>query len=288
MKNQRLIVLPVLCLLMLAYGCESMISDVEVPESDPKLVVTSFLSPADDTLSVSVYKSRPLYKPASSWDNSFPPVNNATVTISDGNKSVTLPYHPQSGIYKTAAAAMPVNPGTTYYLSVTTPEGFKAESSCTIPRDAVPEVEIVSVDTMMDYGTNTRKVSLRFRDLPGQGNYYRISAGTYYDFGYESYFSETGFERGEPFVSDKNKDGEYFTYRTWEIYQNNGEDFRLYVSLLLTDANYFNYHRSANESSDGDNPFAEPTPVYSNIRGGLGVFAGVNGKITVIDLTGAR
>ncbi|MHC1774662.1 MAG: DUF4249 domain-containing protein [Lentimicrobium sp.] len=280
---KSILFLPVLLFALSA--CDSMISDVEVPDSDPKLVVTGFLSPTDDTITIVVRKTRPLYEPTPGYDNTFPPVNNATVTLSDGLNSISVPYNQLSGAYQIKATAMPVIENNAYSLSVTTPDGYNASATCIVPEGTSPEVEITGIDTLNEYGTVSRKVSFRFRDLPGNGQYYRVAAGTIYgdEYYFNSYFYETGFERGEPFVSDKNKDEEYFIYKTWEIYEDNSPDNILYISVSLTDDNYYNYHRSINSFS-GDNPFAEPTPVYSNISGGVGVFAGVNGKTTEVDL----
>jgi len=290
MKKYNLTIFLITGLLIIFSACDSMISEVDVPDSEPKLVVTAFLSPDDDSVSVSVYKSRPLYVPTQGWDLSFPPVNNATVTLSDGLNSVVIPFSAATGKYMVPSSEMPVIAGKSYSLNVTTPDGYNASSACTIPEGTTPEVEITGIDTINQYGSISIKVSLRFRDLPGTGNFYRIAAGTMYgyEYAYDNYFSETGFERGEPYVSDKNKDGEYFTFKTWEIYEADSSDNILYISLLLTDESYFNYHRSAGSRFGSEDIFAEPTPVYTNISGGLGVFAGVNGQLTQIDLRNFR
>ncbi|NTW23942.1 MAG: DUF4249 domain-containing protein [Lentimicrobium sp.] len=289
MKNLKNPFLFILSLIMLILsGCDSMISDVEVPDSDPKLVVTGFLSPADDTISIVVSKSRPLYEPTQGGENPFPVVNNAIVIISDGINSITLPFNPLNGAYQTLSEGFPIQPGSNYSLSVTTPDGYNATADCTIPEGIAPDIEITGIDTINEYGTVSKRVSFRFRDLPGQGQFYRIAAGTFYgeDYSY-TYFNETGFERGEPFVSDKNREEEYFLFKTWDIYEDNSPGNTLYVSISITDQNYFNYHKSVN-SFEGDNPFSEPTPVFSNITGGLGIFAGLNGKITQHSLEDPR
>ncbi len=263
-----------------------MISDVEVPSSEPKLVVTGFLSPGDDTISITVRKSRPLYVPYQSWENTFPAVNNATVTLSDGTNSINLSFNSLTGSYIAPSSTMPIEAGKKYFLQVTTPDGYSVTSDCTVPSGNTPEVEITGIDSIEQYGSESKKVSFRFRDLPGKGQFYRVAAGTFFgdETSFYSYFYETGFERGEPYVSDKNKDEEYFLFRTNEISNSNSSsNDTLYVSLQLTDENYYNYHRSIN-SFGGDNPFAEPTPVFSNIKGGLGVFSAVYGRITKFPL----
>lgn len=289
MKNLIKSILLISGIMVLFTSCESMLSDVDAPVSDPKLVVTAFLSPYDDTISISVRKSRPLYVPTTGYSDPFPFVSDATVTISDGMNSLNIPYSVANGKYLFRVEDMPIIPGKTYTLLVTTPDGYHAASHCTVPAETAPVVEVTSIDTLNQGGTMAKKVSLRFRDLPGNGHFYRLSVGAFYKYEYnaEDFFSEVGFERGMPFVSDKNKDGEYFTFRTTEIYAYNTTNDSLYISLLVTDENYYNYHRSFN-TNQGDNPFSEPSPVYSNIEGGLGVFAGINGKITAYHMKTAK
>jgi hypothetical protein len=47
----------------------------------------------------------------------------------------------------------------------------------------------------------------------------------------------------------------------------------LRIYLLSTDKPYYDFHRSAENISLGDGPFTEPTLLYSNVSGGLGIFA---------------
>jgi hypothetical protein len=47
----------------------------------------------------------------------------------------------------------------------------------------------------------------------------------------------------------------------------------LKVYLLNTDKSYYDYHRSLGNYDSGDDPFTEPSPVFSNVNGGLGIFA---------------
>lgn len=62
-------------------------------------------------------------------------------------------------------------------------------------------------------------------------------------------------------------------------------DITLHAYLLHTDEHYFLYHRSVrNASYSQDNPFAEPVLVYTNVEGGLGVFAAYNRTTQVVKL----
>lgn len=57
----------------------------------------------------------------------------------------------------------------------------------------------------------------------------------------------------------------------------------LTISLLHTDETYYRYHDAISRQQDtGDNPFAEPVQIPTNISGGLGCFAGYNRSIVVV------
>ncbi len=273
--------------LLLLAACDSMVTEVEAPESEPKLVVNGFLNPKDDTIAIRIWKSRPLYVPTSNLSDSYDRVYNATVTLSDGTTTVTPEYNHELGYYMIRTAAFPLLAGRTYSLEVNTPDGYHATASCTMPSDEVPDIEITNVETVNEYEMISQRVSLRFRDLEGKGNFYHIAAGTIYsyEYGYDDYFSETGFERGDSFVSDKNKEAEYFTYKTYDIYNYEGGNNTLFISMQNTDEHYYNFHRAFRQANYSDgNPFAEPFPLYSNINGGLGIFAAFNGRIIAFEL----
>jgi len=52
--------------------------------------------------------------------------------------------------------------------------------------------------------------------------------------------------------------------------------------LLNVDVHYYKYHKSLSSNNE-DNPFAEPTLIYTNINGGLGVFAAYNKTMVTKD-----
>jgi hypothetical protein len=47
----------------------------------------------------------------------------------------------------------------------------------------------------------------------------------------------------------------------------------LRIYLLNTDKPYYDFHKSLENYSLGDYPFTEPSFLYSNVKGGLGIFA---------------
>jgi hypothetical protein len=96
------------------------------------------------------------------------------------------------------------------------------------------------------------------------------------------------------FLSDNRLDGVNFTSGrfSWSggYFNNNlNYDYTSYESIIAygylfnTDEPYYRYHQSL-RNSNNDNPFAEPAPVYSNITGGLGVFAAYNQSVITLQL----
>jgi hypothetical protein len=63
--------------------------------------------------------------------------------------------------------------------------------------------------------------------------------------------------------------------RPSSFFSSGGSDGSQKFRFTLTkgDEAYYQYHRSL-FSFEGDNPFAEPVRLYSNVNGGLGVVAG--------------
>ncbi len=265
-----------------------MISDVETPKTDPKLVVFSVISPQDELIKVKVSKSLPLYsfKPSVGWDNQFPVVNNATVTISDGINNYNLSYDEDIEVYIIDSASLKIIPGRSYNLKVKTPDGFNAESSCTVPVETPAAIQITGIDYIHKYGEKFCNVNLQLPDLPGNGQFYRISLmGQRYEEYAQIYsYYHVGLTRGDEVFSDKNREGTNFTFRTGEIYLSMEGPDLFYASVYVTDEAYYNYHYSLMTFED-ENPFSEPTPIFSNIKGGLGVFAAVNGRMDTFDIS---
>lgn len=273
------ILLPGLLAMMLFNGCENMISDVDVPESQKKMVVFSVISPQYESIKVKVTYSRPLFNqpPTQQGEGFNAPVHGAMVRISDGTKTVIIPYDAESEKYILSAENYPIQPGKTYLLEVEAPNGDKVTSSCTVPDQTPPNLELVSLikdSSNMYMGERAYIANLRFKDIPGSAQFYDVMVmGEYYDTLYNiTNIYQVYFTRNERLSTDNNKDGEWFNYTTSPTYFPANCIGRLVASVSITDESYYTYHKSL-WSFEGENPFQEPEPVFTNINGGLGVFA---------------
>lgn len=274
MTNKKIILALSAFFSLFLFSCNSFFeSDVDIPAEKPKLVVYGYLTAEDDTIKLSVQYSKPIYTVTNYYTEFYPPVTDATVKISDGSTTINLVYDAYQRKY--VSAEMQVMAGKTYSLEITTPRNERVTSSCTVPTSEVPIIEITSVENDSIYIYN-RIINFRLRDIPGKGHFYRVLIAQIFSYSEFSqipdYVYHVPLQTGEEYFSDANKDGEYFIFRTAPLGLGESQVQEVTFYTSITDEHYFNFHKSV-LGFQSDNPFSEPTPVYSNIEGGLGVFA---------------
>jgi hypothetical protein len=197
-------------------SCKSLVTDIDIPYND-RLVIQCFISPQDTLLEVSVTKTAPVIGDILDGAERYPNILNANVVLSDGQKSVTIPYKtlqlPSSydadgeyiftarSRYFLSAKNLPITVGKTYTLKVSAPGFDSVEGSCVIPPKVVAEKDISSIQTMVT-GPAGRgggpggggsgatitypSIEVRFKDIVGEESFYSVGQffyqkGTYLD-----------------------------------------------------------------------------------------------------------
>lgn len=291
---------PALLSLLVALGvllgaCRKEVEGFGLPESDAKLVVHCFISPQDEYLTASVTRSAPILGAGNPADTL---VEDAAVTLSDGVRSVLLPYDKDHKAYVYQVRAdregdLKIKSGTSYRLQVTTPRGETATATCTVPGELNLPVTL-SADSAWDAYTQQYYYRMRvsWPDPPGQVNYYRVAGWKEEVIRVSADGTPTGIGHSpaqweaEETISDQGQDGlRLVSPRAhWR-----GSGFQsllrtsLNASLLHTDPHYYHYHRAVRRAGQSQaNPFAEPALVYSNVTGGLGVFGAYTRTTTAV------
>lgn len=295
-------------------SCEKNAVGVKLP-SESKLVISSFISPDVDTIRVYVRESEPAT--GSTSIGRFGYYKDANVVLSDGNQSVQLIYIEErivnvglKGVYIALnTGSFKIDYGKTYYLEVTDPKGRKATASCTVPAklNYVIEPQFELRDRTTDIiGTNGYDVYVSWNDIPDQTNYFRVKdLEVNYQFPYCFSFYGTKTcvdEKGNPLVAQQGHNVSFvndidFTDDTKNpnsVLTLKGSTFKLNYSyekvdpkdvttsfnytFIQLDENYYQYMKSNSRYISADTPFVEPTLMYSNVEGGLGIF----GSYTVL------
>jgi hypothetical protein len=273
-------------------SCEDMVTNVDVPDYKPKLVVFSYISPSDTLITVKVKKSVAVYG-AQVQDPEEYTVTNATVVISDGEQSVTIPYFEHYNgedvdAYIVSQQLFPIVAGRTYTMHVTSPGGFDVQSHCTVPEIPTNEVLIDKVDSIQNWDVWMYQVSLHLKDIQGKDNYYRVMADylNIDPFTQEKYYQMVPFEIGDELLRDAGKDGDNFAYLTDHFSVTEIGEPNFFVTVLAVDENYYTFHKEADMAGTGDDgPFSEPVVLMSNIEGGLGLFAAYHKRVYPFTVT---
>lgn len=251
-------------------ACESMdqaVTNVRLPDTKPKIVVASYISPQDTIISTIVTLSDPIYDKQSI--NGVQYLSNATVIISDFASFKQMVYNHTKREFFINASDFPIVGGKSYKLTVTDSDGKKVESVCSVPINFNNNIELIKIDS-----TNGHNVYFQFQDTKGSNDFYRTMVFGYYKDPYSTILVKRLLypNNMSEFCTDKNRDGELIKFSaSFDPYYLKYFE----VHLLSTDETYYNYHRSL-ENYNSDIIFGEPTFVYSNVTGGLGVFAGYN------------
>lgn len=254
-------------------SCETDATNIRLPEYEPKLVIAGFLSPSDTATYIRVMQNGMLY-----YDNAHVSLGRESVFISNGESEVqvdTVTFKKTIGsIYKLDYTRMKIEYGKTYSLKITTDKGYKAEASCTVPEKRSFNLDI---DTITVYEKNWPKLAVRaaFKDIPGESDYYKISIYA----GVRRKEPDTGWSIrpvriDEPLFTDYKMDGKELVTITLDgiNWQMTYDSVYIVARLYHLDESYYRYHKSLDDYEGGDVPFIEPTMVYTNVQGGLGVF----------------
>lgn len=252
-------------------GCEKTADNIKLPETDPKLVVGCFISPQDEFITVTLTRSNPIFGPGHNNTNTSP-VEDASAIISDGTNTVSIPFDNFNMQYELPTTAFGIVAGQTYSLTISTPQGESVSAVCTVPASNINALTVDFTDT----ASFEKKVTVKWNDLSGETNYYRVtgqivttSLSSPGDTTFNSMWNSTA-----ALHNDHEKDGNEM-YTKLQGYGYGGSDYRLVAYdfyLLTVDVEYYNYQNSLDNYTYGD-PFSEPSPLYTNIKGGLGIFA---------------
>ncbi len=276
---------PVLLLIILFTSCEENVNTVKLPEFKQMLAIASFISPSDSVSYVFVTSNKRLYGEL----NRDEKPGNLTATVSDGTIEISLDTVSNGLVFNNEK--MQIQHGKTYTLKITSDKGLSAEASCTVPekRDFDLNVDtfyieehLFPIDDTLYRVVFSREIAISFSDYPGEENYYRINpvlSNFYTDHTTgEVYSYKSEIRLDKEYYSDHGIDGKKIVLRfssgSYSPYYKgaSSDSSLLTVHLYNTEKSYYLYHKSLENYNSGENPFSEATPVYSNIKGGLGIF----------------
>jgi len=275
----------------LMVSCEVVV-DVDIPLKPASITVHSTINP-DSVFQVQLTASQNILS-----NNEFALIPGATVSIFENEVLLERLSDENDGVY--SGLLKPVK-GREYKIEVSKENYKTVEASDVVPNTDVQLATITfSEDARDQYSQHQYKMTVEFDDPKGE-NFYEIGLyGPEYRYEWdddtrEPYIIDTLFV---PYYIDSDDvifvDNQYYSDTFWAFsdevvdgkhvkisfttYINQFWDEQideLELTVVLREISYplYKYKQTANlqRSLDGD-PFAEPVPVYNNIKNGFGVF----------------
>jgi Domain of unknown function (DUF4249) len=245
----------------------------------PKLYLYSIISPNLKNTTVEVKRNRPITGEASNQNNTI--VTNAKVCIFEGKDTMWLWFDNINNIYRISSDTLSIKPNRSYQLFVSTPDGLFAQSACTVPDTLIKSEDIKPYFTSIkeSFGDSTFSAQIAFKNLEGEQDFYDV---IYQEYNYFTTMPTLNSEDSWGLFQGKNNLGNTLTTKAYTYtpqYLFNRTRKIGYLKVLLTDENYYRYHQTIKDQQKAkENPFAEDSPVFTNIKGGLGIFAAFTQK----------
>lgn len=296
--NNKLKILSYLALVLIIFSCRK---DFEYKNlsTDKKVTVSCFIK-ADDTVKVSLsflVSSSTNYNITS--DEALL-LTNAEVYLYEDNiykeklKYKNLEFFNNLAWYK-SQNFIPTE-GHNYELKIVVPSYDTIYAETVIPKKIFIDSIRINNSYIDECGTKMLNISVLFKDNPYETNYYLIRVRS--DLGpyiFESQdpiieakinnvFSSIAPNINErnAYFSDKNINGENYALNIIIPFYS---DFppKIYLYSLSKDA-YLFYKTAFLYARTLDNPLSEPVVIYSNIKNGTGIFAGMSSDVDSIIL----
>lgn len=262
-------------------SCEKEL-DISQLQFSEKLVV-NLLATDNDSIGVTVFRSLDIFDSIGK-----PQIENAKVFITD-NKGVTtkLRFDLVSQTYRPNWIPQA---GVTYTLSVSWGNLGPVTSTFTIPKLNTIGKAIWKDSTGKDAdGFLTGTISFTIKDDPNARNYYEIGLFRYDEFSSEPWLNlpispeNTDLinnlifnKEGALLVDDGKFNGQNKLFKFKTPANTKGTTYKYLVVIKNLSEEYYRYFKSIENYALQQGPFSEPSAVFTNIKGGLGICAGAS------------
>lgn len=278
-EKRKIMIFCSLTMLLILQSCRKEDADVKLPNVEPKIVISSFISPQDSLIQVAVSLSTPLYN-TPNVSNKYKSLLNATVTINNGTNSYALTYNSKLERYVIDSSQLKIVGGLTYYLSVKAIDGKSANATTVVPLLNNTLTYTVVKNNLLE-NEYTLEGTWSDNDINNIDNYrFEVFYTSFYL--YSGYIDTLGSfaDTIKGWASDRIlvNDAEGSVFKKELVFSYNAKNYdTVFTSITTMSKEYVDYTNKFNTAGNSfSGPFSEPVQMYTNINGGLGIFAGYN------------
>jgi len=268
--------------------------DINLPETDSKLVVNSFFT-GDSKIKVHLSKSIGIL------ENTIPECNDATVIVMENNIIIDTMYKASGYYYSNKKTAI----NNKYALIVSAPNMDTVLCQDMIPEKITLQSCIFTDSVLIDEdGLIINELKLDFQDSAGP-DFYEVELEakniannytilTWFKKNSDPIITSTGLLDYNPktlIFSDKMFNGKRCSVKVYYAVQRGVGNYRLKISFRSISEPYFRYKEKQyayqfSLENDIFSGMSEPVQLYSNINGGYGIFAGYSTDEKIITVAG--
>ncbi len=282
-------------ILLLLTGCEQIFEPIE--DDEYVMAVSATFSPLVDVtnpdLGFLVFLT-PVVPFSEGPNANF--LADARVELIAGNQPAELMLTGTIGTRNVYASLTKPEIGKTYTIKIEDPIYGKAEATDRLPAKIEGEIDGLSNLVETDLPEGKKRVvftlDLHVKDRPIEDNFYHVYVEYRLksDPGFRRFFQVSNAENNDPsltlYLLNQSilMDGQLFDGQkkqlklTCQAELDPGQEIQdVQVEMRHVSPNYYEFHRTqAIQVSNGGSPVAEPTPLFSNVKGGVGFFGGFN------------
>ena len=261
-------------------GCKK---DADLVTHDRKIVVNAQISPTDDTIKIILEYSKPVNATSyTGYSNNYlvHDVHNefagAEVILFDGTTSRIIKRDPREGIFKVAQTDFRLIPGKTYQLHVNDGHNRVVTAQTTIPYAVTgASYSFLGVQSAGEYNSRYTNKFI-FTDQSNPRHYYRLYSGQQSNMYPNEILYGNHLEEGKTFTGT-----DTIVIETIEpnLFFDRTAATTKYGYFFSCSYEYYQFYKSIENTKGLSNTpelLEEPVNLYTNIEGGLGIFAGYN------------
>jgi len=296
-----------LSIIVIFSSCEKDVH-VDIPKKDPKLVINAILA-TDSVIRVTIGKTRGVLDPfinttggpIASIEKYI--VNNISAYVYENGVMLDSLVDDGSHYQFVSFHQKTIKSGNTYTIKASAPGFMQAEATTSVPsQSTITDVTRIKNARTDPDGNPEDEITVKLDD-PLETNFYLLqffSGGYGYSgFGYSGYCVSTTDKDIEPLGADadpfstnscydgsklmmkdvnfngRQKQVRFYinSYLLQDVVQPNGQVVKPNLTVMRITEDYFKFVKSYDVYyNSSDNPFAEPSNVYTNVKNGYGIF----------------
>lgn len=277
---------------LLSFSCKHGV-DTDPVEAGKLLAVTSIISTLDTVLTAEVYRGQPLGKLIR---DSLAVVADAEVKISNEGKELILTYDPAVCRYKANNPFRNAKEGAVFHLEVTDAAGLRVTAQSVLPpKPQEPVIDGQMIGEIRNPSLKSFKFTSSWENpsgypyctLWGSSTAVQEAAGEVFPLP----VTVDLIQDVDRYPTDRQVSGKNVTTGAVWGASEAMRPFELSVILANVEESLFRYYRSYWVHHDWEintenlfPDFREPAQIYSNVNGGVGLFASINCSVGTISV----